>query len=68
MTTEDYKATFCFCEVKMETDDAILVDIPDYGGEIWVPKHVLHEESEIRQSGDMGELVVKTWFAEWEEL
>lgn len=67
MKSDDWGIRYERCKAEASTKLAILVDIPDLEKKVWVPKHVLHEESEIRQSGDMGELVVKTWFAEWEE-
>lgn len=46
-----------------ETDKALLVKFENK--EAWVPKSQLHpEENEIRESGDMGMLVVRRWIAE----
>jgi len=53
--------------VKMETDKAILVLFED-GQEKWIPKSVIHDDSEVYKSGTTGTLIVKRWFAENEEL
>lgn len=57
------------CQVKRETDKAILVILEDDGDkEVWIPKSVIHDDSEIWKDEQSGELVVKTWFAEQEGL
>lgn len=57
--------TFDDCEVMRESDDAILVLIPDIDDDpIWIPRSQVHPYSDIRESGDTGDLVVTTWFAE----
>lgn len=48
------------------TDKAILVVID--GDEKWVPKSCLHDDSEVYDEGDEGELAVKSWWAEKEGL
>ena len=45
-----------------ETDKAILVS--DGTTELWVPKSVLHDNSEVYSDGDEGDLVVLEWWAE----
>ncbi len=50
-----------------ETDDAILVQLHD-GEEKWIPKSVLHDDSEVTEKGDEGTLVVHQWFADKEDL
>jgi hypothetical protein len=51
--------------VKRETPKALLVEVE--GEEMWVPKSVIHEDSEVWQGEqDDGELVVKRWWAEKE--
>jgi hypothetical protein len=54
-----------------ETEKAIGVARPDSSNEeafstnpFWVPKSVVHEDSEVSGRGDEGELFVKTWWAE----
>lgn len=32
------------------------------GEEVWVPKSVVLEESEVREEGEEGDLVVERWF------
>lgn len=49
-----------------ESDKAIQVDI-DGIGRFWVPKSVIHDDSEVYGGeGAAGELVVKRWFAKKE--
>ena len=36
------------------------------GKKFWVPKSVIHDDSEVWKEDDSGKLVVKTWFAEKE--
>ena len=58
-----------YSEVVKTTDDAGLVNADDLGEEVWVPKSVLHVDSDIdgdSETGDAGELVVKASFAEKE--
>jgi len=53
-----------------ETGIAILVQAPFFddvdgtGGEVWVPKSVVHDDSEVYTEGTDGDLVVVYWFAE----
>lgn len=49
--------------VTRETEKAILVAF-EGSGERWVPKSVVHDDSEIWKKGDTGKLVVKMWWAE----
>ena len=53
-------------EVIKETAKAILVS--DGDDQLWVPKSVIHDNSEIWKTGQSGNLVVETWFAENEGL
>ena len=48
-----------------ETAKSILLrDLCDK--EFWVPKSIVHDDSEVWKLGDEGKLVVKTWWAERE--
>ena len=52
-----------------ETAKALLVEgecLP--GKSIWVPKSVIHDDSEVYELGHEGKLVVQEWFAEKEGL
>ena len=52
-----------------ETNLALLVKgecLPK--GQLWVPKSVVHDDSEVYGIGHEGKLVVKEWFAEKEGL
>jgi hypothetical protein len=50
-----------------ETTAALLIQFDDRT-EKWIPKSVIHDDSEVFKDGDTGELVVKNWFAEKEGL
>ncbi len=50
-----------------ESGKAFLVRL-DSGAEIWIPKSVLHDNSECYQLDDEGDVVVETWWAERENL
>jgi len=49
-----------------ETDGAVLCEGPHLKGEVWIPKSVLHDDSEVYDAGknSTGTLVVKDWWAE----
>jgi hypothetical protein len=49
--------------VLKETDEAILVTNEDEDPE-WIPKNVVHYDSEIWKEDQFGYLVVEQWFAE----
>ena len=52
------------------TDLALLVRLGPRNGhkEIWIPKSVIHEDSEINEVDDEGILVLSTWFVEKEGI
>ena len=52
--------------VEAETDLAILCTIDDK--KLWIPKSVVHEDSEVSGEGDTGTIVIMRWFAEKEGL
>lgn len=43
-----------------ETAKALLIDAGDE--QVWVPKSVIHDDSEVYAAGHEGELVVQAWF------
>lgn len=49
-----------------ETAKAVLVDLA--GDEVWIPKSVLHDDSEVTGEGDSGRLAVRRWWGEKEGL
>lgn len=61
----DFEGTWEFVR---QTDLAILVQLQD--GKrwsktvLWVPKSVLHDDSEVYAPGTSGKLVVSAWWAE----
>ena len=52
--------------VEAETDLALLCIIDDK--QRWIPKSVVHEDSEVSSEGDSGTIVLMRWFAEKEGL
>lgn len=51
------------------TDKALLVDL-ESGEERWIPVSVIHDDSEVYDSGDnaTGDVIVQKWWAEKEGL
>lgn len=55
--------------VEEETSKAVLFHVEDLDQDLWVPKSVLHDNSKVWQlHQDPGELVVKQWWAEKNQL
>lgn len=52
------------CKCVKETDRALLIE--HGGAERWVPKSVVHDDSEVFEEDHEGTLVLKSWFAERE--
>ena len=50
--------------VEAETDLAVLCIIDDK--QVWIPKSVVHEDSEVQSEGDTGTITIMRWFAEKE--
>jgi hypothetical protein len=56
-------------EIIRETDLAVLVVLEDTANELWVPKSVIHDDSEIWKMADgVGMLVVEAWWANKQDL
>lgn len=55
-------------EATIATSMALLCKFPDKREEVWVPRSLINEESEVQEEGDRGTLIVAGWFAEKEEL
>lgn len=51
------------CIAEQETAKALRVWIEDLEEHIWVPKSVIHDDSEVYKDGTTGELVVLEWWA-----
>lgn len=50
------------CEIKAETDKAILVYCGDIDKDpFWIPKSQVDDRSEIWKAGEIGELMVSEW-------
>ena len=52
--------------IEAETDLALLCNIG--ARKHWIPKSVVHEDSEVSSEGDTGTIVLIRWFAEKEGL
>jgi hypothetical protein len=48
--------------VEAETDLALLCSVENK--KHWIPKSVVHEDSEVQSEGDTGTIVIIRWFAE----
>jgi hypothetical protein len=51
------------------TDKALLVRMEDEDfnkgeNEVWIPRSVIHDDSECYEDGDDGKVVVESWWAE----
>lgn len=53
-------------EIIKDTGQAILVNAPEFDKPQWVPQSQVHDDSDIYQEGEEGDLKVKTWWAEKE--
>ena len=70
-TNEDPErtATFEAVEVLRDSGKAILVRIPElHNTDKWIPKSVIHDDSEVYKAGTTGCLIVQRWFAEKEKM
>ena len=58
-------AVFDDCKIVNESDDALLVLIPDIDDDpVWVPRSQVHPHSEITKLGESGEFAVTKWLAQ----
>jgi hypothetical protein len=53
-------------EIIKDTGKAILINAPEFDEPQWVPQSQVHDDSDIYQEGEEGDLAVKTWWAEKE--
>lgn len=52
------------CRGIAETDAAVLVACSDFdGGQLWVPKSQIHDDSDVYAKDTDGDLVITDWFA-----
>lgn len=64
----DDEETFeCDGRCRAETEDALLITFED-GNEHWIPKSLIHDDSEVSKKGDEGIVVIPLWKAEKLEL
>lgn len=52
--------------IKRTTDKAVLCAIGER--EVWIPRSLLCEGTDVKRTGDDGTIVVPRWFAEQEDL
>lgn len=53
-------------EATAESEKAILVSVE--GDEVWVPKKIIHDDSETYKKGTSGNLIVQKWWADKNKL
>lgn len=58
------KVSFEGTRVIRESDSGLALLIEIEGKEVWVPKSVIHDDSEVYDEDHEGELVLKEWWAE----
>lgn len=66
MARQDDGASLGAGIVKKETEKALLIELEDIGKEQWVPKSVIHDDSEVYEAsgdGSSGDVVVLNWWA-----
>lgn len=56
--TVRFPDTYCI----RATEDAILVNVENE--EVWIPQSQVHDDSEVWEEGDEGDLVVTRWIAQ----
>ena len=64
---DDDGVSFHDAEALVVTPKALLCRLAD-AREVWVPLSVITDDSEVFGCGDVGELVVRSWFARKEGL
>jgi hypothetical protein len=47
-----------------ESEEAILVEVPELEGPIWIPKSQIDDDSEVYKKGTEGILIISEWLAE----
>ena len=64
MPRDEHKVEFENCYCNGETAKAIHVfGASDNDDGNWIPKSVVHDDSEVYKQGDEGKLVLEEWFA-----
>jgi hypothetical protein len=66
MDEDDEGVDFPDSQCLKETERAILVTRGK--GYLWIPKSVIHDDSEVYEDGHEGTLIVQTWWAEEKNL
>ena len=59
------KATYSVenAEAIRETSAALLVSAPEFVQPTWIPKSMIHDDSEVYETGTDGTLIVFEWLA-----
>lgn len=61
---DDEGVRFEETKVVAQTDRAVLVKGEAFDdGELWIPRSVIHDDSEVWKQGDQGRLILKGWWA-----
>jgi hypothetical protein len=56
-------AEFESCECIAQSNEAILVRIPEQEDPVWIPQSQVHSDSEVWKLYDKGTLVITEWIA-----
>lgn len=43
---------------------AVLVEAPELSDPVWIPKSLIHDDSEVFEVGHEGTILIASWFAE----
>jgi len=62
-----YRYIYNNATAERETERALLVRLAS-GATHWIPKSVVHDDSEVYQDGDVGKLVLLGWFVQKEGI
>lgn len=60
--TDEVVDTYPKCHCIRASAKALLVTIPALGGDFWIPRRVVHDDSEVWEQDHVGSLVVAGWF------
>jgi hypothetical protein len=55
-------------KVLKETEKALLVESKETGEEHWMPKSQIHDDSDVFQDEDEGDMIVSKWLANEKNL
>jgi hypothetical protein len=55
------------CRVHTTTEKALLIELPSLD-KIWIPRSQLHEDCELDEEDDEGDLIIPKWLAKNNEI